>query len=121
MPTGQCRWAIRPTGPSPWRFGFQLWARCAVIGFENQELTGTYALLVSNRVEWTAYRIIATYLQRWPIETFYRDGKEHLGFDEYRMRDAKAIQKHWCLVFVAYSLLHLDCLPASLKQSHTPI
>jgi len=24
-------------------------------------------------------------------------------------------------VFVAYSLLHLDCLPASLKQSHLPI
>lgn len=92
-----------------------------VISFENQELTGTYAVLVSNHVEWTAYRILATYLQRWPIETFYRDGKEHLGFDEYRMRDAKAIQKHWCLVFVAYSLLHLDCLPASLKQSHTPI
>ena len=92
-----------------------------VISFENQERSGTYAVLVSNRVEWTAYRIIATYLQRWPIETFYRDGKEYLGFDEYRMRDAKAIQKHWCLVFVAYSLLHLECLPASLKQSHSPI
>lgn len=37
------------------------------------------------------------------------------------MRDAKAIQKHWCLVFVAYSFLHLDCLPASLRQSCLPI
>jgi SRSO17 transposase len=92
-----------------------------VISFENAELTGTYAVLVSNRVDWTALRMIATYLQRWPIETFYQDGKEHLGFDEYRMRDAKAIQKHWCLVFVAYSLLHLDCLPTSLKQSRVPI
>ena len=92
-----------------------------VISFENAELTGTYAVLVSNRVDWTAQRIIMTYLQRWPIETFYQDGKEHLGFDEYRMRDAKAIQKHWCLVFVAYSLLHLDCLPASLRQSRLPI
>src|SRR3972149_2179803 len=92
-----------------------------VISFENAQLTGTYAVLVTNRVDWTAQRIIATYLQRWPIETFYQDGKEHLGFDEYRMRDAKAIQKHWCLVFVAYSLLHLDCLPTSLKQSRLPI
>jgi hypothetical protein len=92
-----------------------------VISFENAELTGTYAVLVSNRVDWTAQRIITTYLQRWPIETFYQDGKEHLGFDEYRMRDAKAIQKHWCLVFVAYSLLHLDCLPTSLRQSRLPI
>jgi hypothetical protein len=91
------------------------------ISFENAELTGTYAVLVTNRVDWTAQRIIATYLQRWPIETFYQDGKEHLGLDEYRMRDAAAIQKHWCLVFVAYSLLHLDCLPASLSQSRLPI
>lgn len=92
-----------------------------VISFENANLTGAYAVLVSNRVDWSAYRILSTYLQRWPIETFYQDGKEHLGFNEYRMRDAKAIQKHWCLVFVAYSFLHLDCLPASLRQSRLPI
>jgi hypothetical protein len=35
-----------------------------------------------------------------------------LGFNEYRMRSAEAIGKHGCLVFVAYSLLHLTCLPA---------
>ena len=92
-----------------------------VISFENAELTGTYAVLVTNRVDWTAQRIIATYLQRWPIETFYQDGKGQLGLDEYRMRDAEAIQKHWCLVFVAYSLLHLDCLPPSLTKSRLPI
>jgi hypothetical protein len=92
-----------------------------VISFENAERTGTYAVLVTNRVDWTAQRIIATYLQRWPIETFYQDGKGQLGLDEYRMRDAEAIQKHWCLVFVAYSLLLLDCLPPSLTQSRSPI
>jgi SRSO17 transposase len=92
-----------------------------VISFENAALTGTYAVLVTNRVDWTAPRIITTYVQRWPIETFYQDGKEHLGLDEYRMRDAEAIRKHWCLVFVAYSLLHLDCLPASLNKSRLPI
>jgi len=92
-----------------------------VISFQNAELTGTYAVLVTNRVDWTAQRILATYLQRWPIETFYQDGKEHLGLDEYRMRDAEAIHKHWCLVFVAYSLLLLDCLPPSLRQGRFPI
>jgi DDE superfamily endonuclease len=90
-----------------------------VISFENADLTGDYAVLVTNRVDWSAKRIIATYLLRWPIETFYQDGKEHLGLDEYRMRTAEAIQKHWCLVFVAYSLLHLDCLPPSLKQGRS--
>ena len=28
------------------------------------------------------------------------------------MRSTEAIGKHWCLVFVAYALLHLTCLPA---------
>jgi hypothetical protein len=59
-------------------------------------------------------------LQRWPIETFY-DGKTHLGLDEYRMRNAEAIGKPWCLVFVAYSLLHLDCLPPSPTQGSLPL
>jgi hypothetical protein len=43
---------------------------------------------------------------------FDQDGKGHLGFNEYRIRSAEAMGKHWCLVFVAYALLHLTCLPA---------
>jgi SRSO17 transposase len=84
-----------------------------VISYDNADLTGTYAILVSNRIDWSARRIITAYLQRWPIETFYQDSKGHLGLDAYRMRTSEAIKKHWCLVFVAYSLLHLECLPAS--------
>jgi len=92
-----------------------------VVRFKNAEWTGTYVVLVTNRVDWSAQRIIALYLQRWPIETFYQDGKTHLGLDEYRMRSAEAIEKHWCLVFVAYSFLHLDCLPSSLAKGSLPI
>jgi SRSO17 transposase len=92
-----------------------------VISFKNAELTGTYAVLVTNRVDWSAQRIITLYLQRWPIETFYQDGKGHLGLDTYRMRNAEAIGKHWCLVFVAYSLLHLDCLPPSPIKGSLPL
>ena len=55
------------------------------------------------------------------METFYQDGKTHLGLDEYRMRNAEAIKKHWCLVFVAYSFLHLDCLPSSPTKGSLPI
>jgi hypothetical protein len=83
-----------------------------VVSFENEQVTGRYVVLVTNRVDWNAAKIIGLYLQRWPTETFYQDGKGHLGFNEYRMRSAEAIGKHWCLVFVAYSLLHLTCLPA---------
>jgi Transposase DDE domain len=83
-----------------------------VVSFEHEQLTGRYVVLVTNRVDWSAAKIISTYSQRWPTETFYQDSKGQLGFNEYRMRSAEAIGKHWCLVFVAYSLLHLTCLPA---------
>ena len=92
-----------------------------VVSFAHAELTGPSAVLVTNRVDWSAQRLIALYGQRWPIETFSQDGKGHLGLDEYRMRNAEAIGKHWCLVFVAYSLLHLDCLPSSLPKASLPL
>jgi len=92
-----------------------------VISFQSAELTGTSAVLVSNRVDWHAPRIITLYVQRWPIETFYQDSKGHLGVDTYRMRSTEAIGKHWCLVFVAYALLPLDCLPPSPTKGSSPL
>ncbi len=86
-----------------------------VISFETAALTGTYAVLLTNRTDWSAKQVLAKYLQRWPIETFYRDGKQYLGLDEYRMRTFESIQTHWSLVFVAYSILHLACLPPPTK------
>jgi SRSO17 transposase len=90
-----------------------------VISYDNADLEGTYAVLVSNRTDGSAKKIVVTYLQRWPIETFYQDSKQQLGLDAYRMRTSEAIKKHGCLVFVAYSLLHLDCLPASSVRGKT--
>jgi hypothetical protein len=104
--------AVRLPGLGKVRLG----VRC-----KNAEWTGTYVVLVTHRVDWGAPRILALSLQRWPIETFYQDGKTHLGLDEYRMRSAEAIEKHWCLVFVAYAFLPLDCLPSSLTQGSVPI
>jgi hypothetical protein len=48
-----------------------------VISYDNPDLDGTYAVLVSNRTDWSAQRIMTAYLQRWPIETFYQDSKGH--------------------------------------------
>lgn len=92
-----------------------------VVSFDNPQLQGTYALFVTNRLDWSAQHILALYLQRWPIETFYQDSKTFLGLDTYRMRTTQAIGKHWCLVFVAYSFLHLDCLAVSPTESRLPL
>ena len=92
-----------------------------VVSFANAELTGTYVVLVTNRLDWSALQCIAAYMLRWPVETFYQDGKSSLGLNEYRMRSAEAIEKHWCLVFVAYSFLHLACLPPALGKASLPV
>jgi hypothetical protein len=92
-----------------------------VVSFEHETLTGRQVVLVTNRLDWNAAKIIRRYSQRWPTETFDQDGKGHLGFHEYRMRSAEAIGKHWCLVFVAYSLLHLTCLPAGADRTRSLI
>jgi len=84
-----------------------------VISFESKDLTGTSAVLVSNRTDWSAKNIIVPSLQRWPIETCSQDGQGHRGLDQYRMRTAEAIHNHWCLVFVADWLWPLDWLPPS--------
>ncbi len=37
------------------------------------------------------------------------------------MRSAEAMGQHWCLVFVAYSFLHLDGLPPSPRKGSLPV
>ncbi len=86
-----------------------------VISFQSADLSGSYPVLGTNCTGWSAKQTLSTYLQRWTIETFYRDGKQRLGLDQYRVRSLSAMQSHWCLVFVAYSLLHLAGLPSSSK------
>jgi hypothetical protein len=83
-----------------------------VVSFATEPLTGRSVVLVANRVDWSAAKIIGLSWQRWPTETFYQDSKGQLGFNEDRMRRAEAIGTHWCLGFVASSLVHLTCLPA---------
>ena len=39
-----------------------------VISFQHDDLSGGYAVLVTNQRDWNTSRIIATYLLRWPTE-----------------------------------------------------
>ncbi|MEK3685232.1 transposase [Paenibacillus sp. FSL R10-2736] len=42
---------------------------------------------------------IATYYaKRWPIEIFFRQSKNNLGFDTYQVRSAKAFIRLWALL-----------------------
>jgi hypothetical protein len=39
-----------------------------VVSFEHESLTGRWVVLVTNRVDWSAAKIIRLYWQRWPTE-----------------------------------------------------
>ncbi|MFN3983307.1 MAG: hypothetical protein ACK4SA_23260, partial [Caldilinea sp.] len=42
---------------------------------------------------------------RWDIEVLFADTKEILGLDQYQLMSAKAIQRFWTLVMLAYYFL----------------
>jgi hypothetical protein len=77
-----------------------------VATYENQvQLTKTPDFYAANRKDWEPKRILTTYLDRWPTETFNEDAKGNLGFEAYQLQNLQGIQRHWYLSFVAYSLL----------------
>ena len=52
-------------------------------------------------------KIVEYYRQRWQIETAFRDAKQHFGFDAYRLKTRKSINRFVQLSFVAASLTKL--------------
>ena len=52
-------------------------------------------------------KILEYYRQRWQIETAFRDVKAHFGFDAYRTKSRKSINRFVQLSFVAASLTKL--------------
>lgn len=75
-----------------------------------------FIFLVTNMLDWEERKILNTYGMRWTIETFYKDAKQELGFEDYQVRKLKGIMRHWYLVFFAYSLLKLGAAKGSLGR-----
>jgi hypothetical protein len=112
---------IPTTAYRPYRIGNHLfWAFSKVLPMKNLKrqrvrIVASYEdevksdrlpdFYATNRKEWEPKRILTTYLDRWPTETFNEDVKGNLGFEDYQLRRIRAIKRHWYLSFVAYSLL----------------
>lgn len=63
--------------------------------------------LLSNEVSEiaTAQWIAQSYSDRNWIEVFYRETKGWLGMAQYQVRDKRSIERHWILVFTAFTYL----------------
>ena len=74
---------------------------------------------VTNLLQHSDESILCLLLKRWKIETWHRDGKQHLGLEDCQVRKFSAIQKVVCAILVAYTQLILmkeDRLLKPLKR-----
>jgi len=62
---------------------------------------------VTNLLQHSDESILRLLLKRWKIETWHRDGKQHLGLEDYQVRKFGAMQKVVCAILVAYTQLIL--------------
>src|SRR3989338_798874 len=62
---------------------------------------------VTNLLQHSDESILRFLLKRWKIETWHRDGKQHLGLEDYQVRKFGAMQKVVCAILVAYTQLIL--------------
>jgi len=74
--------------------------------WSSAEATEPRKILITNRTQWEAHRILKVYKRRWSgTETFHRDGKQHLGMGDCQLRDGMGQTRHMHLVILAYTAL----------------
>ena len=62
-------------------------------------------VFISTNVMLSTQEILDTYINRWPIEVFFRQSKDKLAFDKYQIRSQQGIQRYWLIM----SLIHYMC------------
>jgi SRSO17 transposase len=60
--------------------------------------------------------IVDTYGQRNWVEVFYREAKGWLGLSEYQVREKKGLERHFILVFCAYTFILWHKLTGGLRR-----
>ena len=76
---------------------------------------------ISNDLGLNPRQMVLRYDERFEIEFFHRDIKQHLGFGELFVRSRHCAQKHWTLVAVAYNLVLLLSRDADTKSFHRKV
>ena len=60
--------------------------------------------------------IVETYGQRNWVEVFYREAKGWLGLSEYQVREKTSLERHFILVFCAYTFIIWHKLTGGLRR-----
>lgn len=63
---------------------------------------------ISLDIELSTKQILNHYLKRWPIETFFRETKQKLGFDKYQIHTIQGIKRYIYLLMLTYLYCELE-------------
>jgi hypothetical protein len=63
--------------------------------------------IATNNITIDNETLIYTYKQRWKVECFHREAKQHLGLENIRMRNWQKLQNHVGFVRLSYALLSI--------------
>jgi hypothetical protein len=61
--------------------------------------------------------ILNHYINRWPIETFFRETKRYLGLDDYQVRGERGINRYLVLLMLTYIYCELEVSGDTLSFS----
>ena len=64
---------------------------------------------ISTHVSLSAREILDRYVERWPIEVFFRQSKDRLAFDRYQIRSSKGIRRYWLLMSLSHLVACTGC------------
>jgi hypothetical protein len=94
----------------------QLGYRRIVAAYDNEQREGEPELYVTNNKQWEAKKILQTWENRWVIEPFHRESKQHLGYEACQLRKERGVIRHYYFVLLAYTLLRLEASRSVLMQ-----
>ena len=60
--------------------------------------------------------IVDTYSERNWVEVFYREAKGWLGLSEYQVREKQSLERHFILVYCAYTFILWHKLTGGLRR-----
>lgn len=90
-----------------------------IMSWPKNALWNKHALkcFISLDIELSTQQILKHYLRRWPIETFFRETKQRLGFDKYQIHTIKGIKRYMYLLMLTYLYCELEVRGESLSFS----
>jgi len=73
--------------------------------FSRRAREKSWISMATNATRWGALRVLSHYLDRWPIEVFFKESKQYLGLGDYQMLRYRGVVKYLHLVLIAHLLL----------------